>query len=224
MKWGNLAGIFYQPAKVFEGMKADVKWQWLLPLAIAIAIGVASFFVIRPVMVPEVMANIAQRQPDMSPEMLEMIRGRVGSPLGAINVVIFVPLVALLIALVYWAAFSFTGAKTTFGHMFAATAWAGMANVLASFVRVPLIMAQQTLKVHTSLALILPPDMEEGFLTRLLGQLDIFTVWMLVLLAIGYATFTGVERRKAYAVVFGLWGVWALLTAALGGMFHFGMH
>jgi len=124
----------------------------LLPLAIAIVIGVASFFIIKPVMVPEVMANITQRQPDMPAETMEMIRGRVSSPLGAINVVIFVPVVSLLIALIFWAAFSFTGIKTTFGYMFTVVAWAGMANVAKSFVHVPLIMVQQTLKVHTSLA------------------------------------------------------------------------
>ncbi|MRR08964.1 YIP1 family protein [bacterium] len=221
MKWGNLIGIYYQPAKVFEDLKPDIKWRWLAPLLIAVLAGVAAYFIIRPVMIPEIMAKISQN-PDIPPEALERIQSRVGSPLGVINVVIFTPVVALLIGLVFWGIFSMLGGRTTFGHMFTATAWAMMVNLPSSLVRVPLILAQETIKVQTSLALVLPPEMEESFIFRLLAQVDIFTLWMLFVMATGYSVFTGLDRKKSYTAAYGAWGLWALVAAALGGMFKFG--
>ncbi|MCU0606239.1 MAG: hypothetical protein MUF78_02165 [Candidatus Edwardsbacteria bacterium] len=106
--------------------------------------------------------------------------------------------------------------------MFTATAWAMMVNLPSSLVRVPLILAQETIKVQTSLALILPPEMEESFIYRLLAQVDVFTLWMLFVMATGYSVFTGLDRRRSYAATYGAWGLWALVAAALGGMFKFG--
>jgi hypothetical protein len=34
--------------------------------------------------------------------------------------------------------------------------------------------------------------------------------------------FSGLDRKKSYTAVFAAWGVWALVAAALGGMFKFG--
>lgn len=221
MKWGNLIGIYYRPRAVFEDLKPDIKWRWLPPLLIAVLVGVAAYFIIRPVMIPEIMAKIAQN-PDIPAEALERIQSRVASPLGALNVAIFTPAVALLIGLVFWGVFTMLGGRATFGHLFTATAWAMMVNLPSSLVRVPLILAQETLKVQTSLALVLPTEMDERFIYRLLSQVDVFTLWMLFVMATGFSVFTGLDQKKSTAATFAVWGVWALLAAALGGMFKFG--
>ena len=57
----------------------------------------------------------------------------------------------------------------------------------------------------------------------LLAQFDIFMIWTLAVMAIGYSVYTGVKRSTAYYAVFGMGLAWALAQAALGGMFHFGM-
>ena len=60
MKWSDLAGIFYQPAAVFERQKE--KPTWLVPLIIIVLVGIAVFLIIwKPIVMPEqiqkIMAN-----------------------------------------------------------------------------------------------------------------------------------------------------------------------
>ena len=116
------------------------------------------------------------------------------------------------------------GGRAGFARMFSVVTYSALIGTASSVIKVPLMFVQHTVKVHTSLALVLPPEMEETFLFRLLGQFDVFTIWTLFLMAIGFSIVAAVDRKKAYAGVFTIWGVWVLIAAALGGMFHFGMH
>lgn len=97
------------------------------------------------------------------------------------------PVGLLLVTLVFWGLFAMLGGRATFAGMFAASAWAGMIAIPGSLVKVPLMFAQETVKVQTSLALILPPEMEERFVFRLLAQADVFTLWSLYVMAVGFA-------------------------------------
>jgi hypothetical protein len=223
--WRSLIGVYYQPAKVFEGMKD--RPRWLVPLAAAVAVTVlVTAIIMKPLVLPEQAERVASN-PDLSNEQREAISERMNSPLvywsGIIGALVSQPVLLLLVSLVFWGMFSMLGGKTKFPAMLSATAYGALISIPASLVKVPLMFAKQTAKVHTSLALLLSPDIEETFLFRLLAQFDFFMIWMLVVMAIGYSVYTGVKRSTAYYAVFGMGLAWALAVAALGGMFNFGM-
>jgi hypothetical protein len=223
--WQNLSGIFYQPSKVFEGMKE--KPQWLLPLIIcALATVLVTVIILKPIVFPEQIARI-NANPDIPEDAkaraVEQMAGPIPFVIGIVAAAVGQPAAALFIALVFWGTFAMLGGKTKFGGMFAATVWGELISLSSALVKVPLMFIQETTKVHTSLALILPAEMEESFLFRLLAQVDVFALWAAFVMAVGCSVLSGVDKKKSFAVVFSLWGVWVLLAAALGGLFKFGM-
>jgi hypothetical protein len=222
--WENIIGIYYQPAKVFEGMKQ--KPQWLLPLIIGVLVTVlVTAIILKPIVFPEQIARI-NANPDIPDEAkqraVESMNGTASYIFALAAAAASQPLVMLLIATVYWGLLTMMGGRATFAGMFSATAWAGLVAIPGVIVKVPLMFVQETVKVHTSLALILPPEMEESFTFRLLAQVDVFTLWTLFVMAVGYSVFSGLDRKKSATVVFATWGLWALIAAALGGMFKLG--
>jgi hypothetical protein len=54
------------------------------------------------------------------------------------------------------------------------------------------------------------------------SSIDIFTIWFLILLSIGFAAISGARKMKASktgALVFGLWFVWILLVVGYASLF-----
>ena len=214
--WQKIIGIYYQPAKVFEHLKP--KTLWWVPVIILLTVSVAAMFISRPIVIPEVLAQISQNL-DIPPESLPQIQDRVQNPLyGLLGVLVGMPLAWVAVGLVFWGVFSMLGGKSSFVQMFAATVWSAMISLPGSLIRVPLMFIMETAKVHTSLALVLPPEMEETFIFRLLSQVDIFAIWTLAVMAIGYSVFTGVEQKKSFWAVFVTWAVWILILSFVKGM------
>ena len=72
MQWLNdILGIYYQPAKVFEGMKDNPRW--LIPLIISVLFTLAVTAIILPtIIMPEQAARLADN-PDIPAERLAEI-------------------------------------------------------------------------------------------------------------------------------------------------------
>ena len=214
--WQKIIGIYYRPAEVFEQLKP--KTLWWVPLIIVVAVSVAAVWITRPIVMPEILAQISQN-PDIPPESLPQIQERIQNPLfSLLNVFLGLPLAWLAVGLVFWGVFSMLGGKSTFGKMFAATVWAWMVSIPGSLVKVPLMFAMETAKVHTSLALLLPTEMDDTYIFRLLAQVDFFTIWTVFVMALGYSIFTGVDRKKSLWAVFIVWAAWVLIISAFKGM------
>lgn len=214
--WQKIIGIYYRPTEVFEQLKP--KTLWWVPLIIVVAVSAAAVWITRPIVMPEIMAQMAQN-PDIPPESLPQIQEKIQNPLfSLLNVFLGLPLAWLAVGLVFWGVFSMLGGKSTFVKMFAATIWAWMVSIPGSLVKVPLMFVMETAKVHTSLALILPLEMEETFLFRLLSQVDIFAIWTISVMAIGYSAFTGIKQKKSLWAVFITWAVWILILSFVKGM------
>jgi hypothetical protein len=50
--------------------------------------------------------------------------------------------------------------------------------------------------------------------------MDVFTFWVLALLAIGYAAAAKVTRKKAAILILSLWGLFVLGKAGWAAIFH----
>jgi hypothetical protein len=74
--------------------------------------------------------------------------------------------------------------------------------------------------VPTNLAIILPSGTSPA-LTSIAASLDIFTIWFLILLSIGFAAIAGAKRfktSKTATLVFGMWAVWTLIKACFAAL------
>jgi hypothetical protein len=213
-----LLGIYSRPGRVFEVLKE--KPSWLVPLLVVVALSVAAMYITRPVVIPEILSEMA-KNPDIPPEGLEKAQQMVQNPwLGLIEPVAGTAVKSVLIALAFWGLFAMIGGKSPFKLIFTAVAWSWMVKIPEQIIKVPLILIQETARVHTSLVLVLPVEMEKTFIYRLLAQIDIFNIWMVALLALGCSSFSGVDRKKAQWASFAAWGGWVLLFSWLAGKLH----
>jgi hypothetical protein len=225
MKWLNdILGTYYQPDKVFEGMKE--KPRWLIPLIISVIFTLIVTAIILPKFVlPEQAAKLASN-PDIPADRMEEIQARMSGPIpliaGLVSNLVAVPVGLLLIGLIFWGIFSMSGHKAGFKQMFTAAVYGSLIGIPGAIIKVPLMFIKETAKVSTSLGLILPAEMEEGFLVRLLNHIDLFTIWTLVVMAIGFSVFSGAPRKKSYWIVFGCWAVFILILSAVGGAIRMG--
>lgn len=74
----------------------------------------------------------------------------------------------------------------------------------------------------TSLASLLPTNMEGNFVFGLLNGIEVFSIWYYVVIGIGTSVVSKLEKKKVYSVVAGLYVLFVLFTAAstaVGSMF-----
>jgi hypothetical protein len=118
------------------------------------------------------------------------------------------PLATLIVAvgLVGWAALD--GARIRFVVALAIVVHATTVLALQQVVAVPAQLVRESLGSPTSLATLMPMVQDGTWLARLLGVVDVFGVWWMVLLAMGLAAATGrstmrwvVRLSAAYLII-----------------------
>jgi hypothetical protein len=141
-----------------------------------------------------------------------------------IGAFIFVPIGMLLTGLCAWVTTKLLGAKLSYSSATMIATYAFMPRVIES-----LSIALQGMLLDTTglrgrfqlslgVGRFLDPEMSPGLL-GLVGRLDLFTIWVTVLIAIGIAVVAKLPKEKAIAAGAVMWlfgaipSLWALLRA-----------
>jgi hypothetical protein len=164
------------------------------------------------------MAAAMRQNPKLTPEMMEGPRtfGEVIAKFGAF---IFVPVGMFLVGLALWLCGKLVDARQTLAAAIMVAAYSFTPRVLETLVKAvqALFMDPASLngqyRISLSPARFLDPDVASPLLVAVLGRLDVFTIWVTVLLAIGLSVTGKIPRRRA-AIAAGL--VW--LLGALPGV------
>ncbi len=216
-----LFGIYTSPTATFR--RLTEKPTWLVPLIITViatlaVTAVSTRYVDWDQQREQAIERMEQRgvteeQQEQQLEALEKFSTnplmRYGAPLLGGLVTALVGIFFLVI--VYNLALPLLGVAGNFRRTLSVVAWSSLVTVPGALVRIILVLVKQSANVSTSLLLAAPNA--KGFLAVLLGRVDLFTIWQLVLTAIGLKVMFEVKGAKAYWLVF---GVWVLLTAVLG--------
>ena len=104
------------------------------------------------------------------------------------------------------------GGEARFKQVLAVTAHAGVISLLQTLFTLPMNYQRQSMSSATNLAVFFPDIAEGTFLASMLGFIDLFWIWYLVVLAIGVAA---VYRRKWTSVAGGLFVVYVLIGLAV---------
>jgi Yip1-like protein len=136
--------------------------------------------------------------------------------------IVAVPLSTLIFALIYFGAFNlFRGAGLRYGQAFAITTHAFLPTAISSILAL-IILPLKTYGdvdpenvVATSLKAYLPESAPKPLLA-LGSSLELFFIWCLVLVAIGFSAANPrkVKLGASFGIVFGLWAVWVLAKVA----------
>src|SRR5262245_13203944 len=239
----RLSGTLLSPGETFEDVNR--KPTFIAPMIVAILTVIVGYFCFSWRVHPDwdqVIRTQIKKQVERSGQTLteEQMQQRVefGKTISKFVPVIAVvssPIIFVIVAGIFALGLIFVQAKTTFKKILSVVSWSWAATgVVATVVTMASLMikdeeglrnidpTQPATVAPTSLAAFLP-DLPAA-LKSIAGSLDVFTIWYLILLAIGFAAIAGsrkIKTGKTAVVVFGLWGLMVLLkagwTAMVGG-------
>lgn len=232
--FSRLIGVWFSPGETFREIGRAPRL--LMPIIFAILLGLAvSFAMTQRLNMQAMMAQMFEQavaQGQITQEQADR-QVQFAARFGTIQMLVFGTLGTLLAALIVAGIFKLVsmlmGADNTFGALFAVTLYAFIATgIISSILFVTLLYLKdpgeitfQNLGqiVSSSLGALLNLLLGEGalpkFLMALAYRVDLFTIWLISLLSIGYAA---VSRRMktstAAAWLTGLYVIYALIASA----------
>ncbi len=130
-------------------------------------------------------------------------------------------LAAFIAGLVYFLFGKLAGGQGTFKQVIGAVMWSSVISMgFGSLVKWPLVIAKQSAMGVSLGPAVLVAD--RGYLDPLFGLLqffDVFTIWGVIVLVIGFEKVHGFARNKAATVVVATWLLLSLIMFGLGRLF-----
>jgi hypothetical protein len=221
--FGRLIGVFVSPKQTLASIAE--RPSWLAPLVLLVVLGTSVGALLNTKMNwGEYIRHKAEenaRFSQLSEEQKDQaVAGQIKfwSSFSYGAAIVFVPLSTLFFALIYWGAFNlFSGAGLRFGAAFGITTHAFLSTAIANILALIILPLRSYGDVDpenivaTSLRAYLPDGASKP-LVALGGSVELFWIWFLVLVAIGFAAANPKKIKPAasFGIVFGLWGVWVL--------------
>lgn len=210
--------IFYAPSSVFARRATGGFWVPLLIISVLVGvIFIANRDLMEPIMEAEMSRAMAKAGggQQLTPEQLEAGR-KIGGVFQTVGAFFFTPIGVFLLGLVVWLVGKFFDAKQTLSAAIVVATFAYVPRVVEGIVsRVQgLFVDPSTLNSRYSLTLGLgrffDADTASPMLLALIGRIDVFTIWVTVLVAIGLAVTGKIPRGRAAIAAAVVWLVGAL--------------
>jgi hypothetical protein len=226
----RIINTFIAPSKTFTDLRRNAAWwaPWLLISIFSIAFMLTISKQIgfeqitrnqiahsaRADQFDKLPADQQAKQVQISIRILQVFA--FGSPI----VILFFSLIATVIL---WATFKVGfSAQTTFGQAYAIGMYAGLPGVIGAILGIISLFAGVNPEgfdinnpIATNLAYYLDPDTTGKFVRGMASALDLFIIWTIVLIGIGYSSTSKVKRSTAIIVVVCWYLVWKLITSGL---------
>ena len=215
-------GVLTSPRETFADVAARPRWFGMMALVLIVtAVCMGTFFstqVGQTAWLDKVVESAHQSGRDM-PEaqmaMMEKIAAYMG-PIYAVSTLVFAPLMWLIVTGLLFAVFNAAlGGVSTFKQLFAVFVHSTAVTVIQQLFVTPLNYARETLSSATNLAVFMPMLDEGSFFAKLLGMVDLFIIWWLVLLAIGLGVLFKRKTGPIAAGLFVVYGIIAVIVAAI---------
>lgn len=211
--------IFFAPSKVYT-RRANSGF-WAVTLIVTVLIGVlaiANSGVMEGVMNAEFnrgMAEAMEQNPNLTAEQMQAGRGFMETA-GKIGMFIVMPIMILFVGLIVWGVGKMFGAAVgyTASTMIVAYAFIPriLEQVLVALQGLVLDTATLTSRFDISLGVgrFLDADTMNAGLLAFLGRIDVFTIWITILIAIGISVVGKIPRSKAMVAGAVIWLVGGL--------------
>lgn len=220
--FGRVFGVLVAPGETFRSIAE--RPTWVAPFLVLLVLGFAVALVIQLKTDPEEMVRgqMAMLKMDISEEQInEAIEQAENQSTGAkigltvVGVVVQAAVYAL-VALLFWVGFKLFGSEMDYLGSLATALHAYMPLAVASLLNLPIMYSRPSLTFEevrsggvlvSSLKAFAPED-ASSLTESLLGSFDLFTIWTLVLLTIGYRAMAKVSTAVASGIVILYWLVY----------------
>ena len=228
----RLTGVFWEPRPVFENLAAHPRWWTPLLLLTALAVVFTTMLsnvvgfetIIRQQM--ESNTRLQQLPPEQVEKIIAQQTG-VASKIGIAGSCLGVSLMTLAIAGILFGVFSLAGGATLkFKQAFSATCYSflptGLSTILALIVMY--FKDPADFDVRSPLPLnagaFLDASAVPKWLHSVAASIDVFSIWVMLLLALGFSAALGKMRfSRALILVLSSWIVWVLAKAGWATVF-----
>lgn len=229
----RVVGMILSPGEIFADINRHPTWAFILILAVVLSS--ASVFLMQR-RVPNLEQRYGELIRQKIEETLEK-QGAARPPEEALTrqvemqkrifrflplfPIAVVPLAALFLAGVFFLGLLLLQAGASFKKTFSVVSWSygvtsslgALLSILVLFLRDPELIDPTSSEgwVATSVGTMLglSPEKVHPALFALLTSLDVFTIWFLILITIGFSAISHkLSRTKSAILVFALWGVW----------------
>ena len=214
--------IFYAPSTVFARRANASFWVPLLIVSVLLAVIVlANRDLIEPIMDGEftrAMAKNPQAQ-QMTADQMATARKFAGT-FGMIIVAVGAPIAMIVLGIVIWIVGKFLDAKQTVNAAIGVAVFSYVPRIVEGVVnRIQgLFIDASTLDNHYKLTLglgrFLDADTTSPVLLALVGRIDVFTIWITILIAIGLAVTGKISRGRGAIGAAIVWVIGALPALA----------
>lgn len=223
--WEDFIDIFYQPAAVFD-RRRDGKFG--LALLVLVVVCAALFIGLRNGLAPITDAEMAKATAAMSAQNPSLTSDQIASATGTmekfavLGYVIFLPIGVLLTGAILWGVSRLVDARETFAAAMMIATYSQVPRIVELVVNAlqGLLLAPEQITSHYSVTLgigrFLNPS-TNPFVMTLLGGIDLFTIWTIVLMAIGLSVVAGIPRSKAAIAAVLVWLV-GLIIPLIGAL------
>lgn len=202
----RIFGIIFSPGKVMQDL--EQKPRILFALILTIITPIVMIFSIFPVYQAYLLNNRAAVEAtyekmniQMSTEQIDKIIMNSSYSTPFIMAVMATAM-WFLGALVLWGAIKIIKGKGTYKQILSVTGYAAVISALGALVTIitSLIAGTFTEVSYTSLASLIP-DMKGSFIYGAAKTIEVFSIWMYVVIAIGTAAVSKLDKKKVYFII-----------------------
>jgi hypothetical protein len=203
--WSIIAGIFSRPAEAFA---AYVKHP---TLAVLIILSIVLVVVLAIASIPNqsfLQYDIMKQSTKLPPQALEEMKKAADNPDWGLGIItasaggIFIGFgFSAVTALLAWGIGSFIfGGLSTFKKIWGVTLLGGLISLIGGLIRIIFVTVTGNNYFSLGLAAMFPDKDFTSLMYGLLYRVDLFVVWAVIVIGIGYAAALGVSRGKGLAI------------------------
>ncbi|MDX1582036.1 MAG: Yip1 family protein [Thermoanaerobaculia bacterium] len=210
--FARLFGVLVSPGATFESIAR--RPDWLVPLIVWILVSIGATMVLTPRLDYEPMyRSLLERNPQLTEqekeeqldEMLES--ATTGRKWGMYAPLLTVPLMFLVMGGIFWGSLRAFGAENTFRESFAVSIYAFTPQLIKSIITAAIAATRTEIDPRTVNALLksnlgaFTSPIEEPVIFAVLSSVDFFTIWTIILFAIGLSAISGFSKTRLAVMV-----------------------
>jgi Yip1 domain len=214
-------GVITSPRATFQAIAAHPRWLGMMVLTALIIATCAAL----PMTTPEGqqaaldqqlrgMESFGVQVNDQMYEQMQRGAGRMPYTTFA-SILVMTPIIGVIVAGILFGVFTMLGGQATFKQLFAVYVHTGVVSAVGQLFTGPLNYFRGSVSGATNLAVFLPMIDEQSYLGKLLGMIDIFIIWWLIVCAIGLGV---LYKRRTQPIAFTLFGIYAVIILVVAAV------
>jgi hypothetical protein len=224
--FGRIVAVLISPSKTFRAIAE--RPTWLAPILVLIVLSAVSASIAAPKIdwQDTIDTKLQRADREVGPERIAIVLSfveQIGTGLMLGTAVLLPWIIFPLLALIFLGLLKTIGGELSFRTSLGVLVHGFMPWAVATLLSIPILLTRESLDLYDpgfmtpNLAAFADP--ETGLeLWILLNSVDLFSLWTIALLVIGYGIAAKTTKVRAAACVVGLWAIWIAFLVGLAAL------